>query len=199
MRKKRHIGLYGGTFDPVHFGHLNLAIEMYEKNNLDEVLFCPNFISPLKIDTPPIASAVHRLNMAKLAISDISYFSIYDEEIKRQGVSYTIDTLRALQKKYFDATISLIVAQDALSEFSKWKDYKEILKIAPLLIGTRGSFDLSEELKKDVNKNLILTRHLDISSTDIRDRLKKGLYCGHLVPLKVLDYIKHNSLYLYSK
>lgn len=192
MKHKKQIGLYGGTFDPIHLGHINLAIEMYEKNNLDEVLFCPNNISPLKIKNPPLSSAFHRLNMTKLAISDIPYFSICEEEIKREGVSYTIDTLRALQKQYSDCLIRLIVSEEAFLEFTKWKDYKEILEIAPPLVGMRNA---GAKGVKKISKNFITTRHFDISSTDIRERLKKKLYCGHLVPLKVLDYIKENSLY----
>lgn len=195
-KQKRQIGLYGGTFDPIHFGHINLAIEMYEKGELDEILFCPNYISPLKVENPPLASAKERLDMTKLAIWDIPYFSLWDEEVKKGGISYTIDTIKALKKKFTDSAVRLIVAEDAMSEFTKWKDYKEILQLAPLLIGSRSALSQKGMNLEIARQKLILTRNLEISSTDIRERLKKGLYCGHLMPLKVLDYIKQNSLYL---
>ena len=118
----RKIGIYGGTFDPIHFGHINLAIEVFEKSDLDEILFCPAFISPHKTDAPPVSSADHRLKMTHLAVEDIDFFSTCDYEIKRKNVSYTIDTLKAVEKKY-DAQICLIIAQDSLPEFTNWKSY----------------------------------------------------------------------------
>ena len=193
------IGLYGGSFDPLHFGHINLALEILEKSSLDKILFCPAFISPHKLKTPPKVSSEDRLQMLKLAIADIKNFDVYDGEIKRKGVSYTIDTLEELQEKYLNkAKISLVIAQDSLSYFCSWKDYKKIIEKFSILIGCRSNFSETEiplELKNSATKNFITTKRLEISSTDIRERLKKELYCGHLMPAKVLDYIYAHKLY----
>src|ERR1700741_3811719 len=91
-----NIGIYGGTFDPIHLGHLNLAIDMLEKRNLDEIWFCPAWISPHKLAKEPAAAAHHRLAMLQLAIAGIPQFRILDVEIQRQGPAYTVDTLREL-------------------------------------------------------------------------------------------------------
>lgn len=195
-RQEQKIGFFGGTFDPIHFGHLNLAIEVFEKMGLDQILFCPAYIAPHKISTPPVASAKDRYEMVKIAIEDIKNFSIIDEEIVRKGVSYTIDTLQALKEKYPNAKFYLILAQDSMIDFLKWKDYKKILHETTLIIGYRpNSSEIPQELLDIYNKNLIMTKQFEISSTNIRDRLKRKLYCGHLIPSKVLDYIYKKGLY----
>jgi nicotinate-nucleotide adenylyltransferase len=195
----KQIGFFGGSFDPIHFGHINLAIEIFEKADLDEIIFCPNNVSPHKIKSPPIASPIDRYNMVKIVIDDIKHFSVCDFEVQRKEASYTIDTLRFLEKKYKDkAQIRLIIGKEALPLFHTWKDYKEILKIAPPIIGYRSNFSeiiLKNELKEMSIKNFIMNKSLDISSTDIRSRLKTKSYCSHLVPSKVLDYIYEHRLY----
>lgn len=195
----KKIGLFGGSFDPIHFGHLNFAIEILEKSKIDEILFCPANISPHKVKNPPVASSKNRLEMVKRAIKGIDKFSLFDEEITRGNVSYTIDTLKALKKKYSENTeINLIIDQDLIKNFSKWKDYKDIFKMVNIIIGCRSDFILSnlpECFVKIPNKKMIITRHFEICSTMIRKRLASGFFCGYLVPAKVLDYIYKHSLY----
>lgn len=167
------IGFFGGTFDPIHFGHIELAIWALETQGLDEVLFCPTSLSPFKADHLPHASAHHRLAMVKLAIESIPKMRVSDYEIGNQGPSYTVDTIRHLLKVN-PANYHLILGEDALKGIGKWKEPDELLSLAPPLVGARA---------------------LKISSTAVRERLKKRLYCGHLVPEKVLAYIYDNKLY----
>lgn len=200
----KRIGIYGGSFDPIHFGHLNLAIEMIEKRNLDEVWFCPAFISPHKLDEKP-TSGEHRVNMLTLAIENEPRFRILDTEIKRQTPSYTIDTLQEVLATQSNRTdpdqFSLILSDEALPGFFYWRQPEEIVRLVPLLIGSRESFFSTEELKGDtaifeaIEKGMTQTRMMEISSTDVRERIFHRRYCDHLVPAKVLDYIHTHGLY----
>lgn len=196
---KKKIALFGGSFDPIHFGHLNLAIEILEKAKLDEIIFCPAYISPYKVATPSKASAMERLDMVNLAIDGIEKFSSTDEEIKRNEVSYTIDTLRSFSKKFEGkADLFLIIDQDLIEKFSGWKECNKIFDYATVIIGCRSTFSeksLPSCLSIASNKKIIITPQLEISSTLIRDRLARRSYCGHLVPAKVLDYIYKHGLY----
>jgi len=195
--KKKLVGLLGGSFDPIHFGHLNLALEIKEKSFLDEVWLLPAFLSPHKLHRPAAASAFHRLRMAALAVKDLDGFRVLDLEVKKKHPAYTIDTLQEIQKRFPKIALRLLLSQEALLSFSDWKEAGKILKIAPPLVGLRGGgeHELPLKLEKKFKQNLILTRRLEISSTEIRNRLKKKLYCGHLAPKQVLDYIARHHLY----
>lgn len=191
----KKVGFFGGSFDPIHFGHINLAIEIKEILDLKKIIFCPTSISPFKKTNPPLASKENRYEMLKLAIKDINDFEITDYEIKKEGVSYTIDTLNSLKNEY---SLRLIITEDALPFFHLWKDFKEILKIAPPIIGIRKN-ELTEYQGENFildSKNFVKTKVFDISSTEVRERIKKRLYTRHLVPKEVLDYIYKRGLYL---
>jgi nicotinate-nucleotide adenylyltransferase len=204
MSSEKKIGFLGGSFDPIHFGHIHLAIQMLEIHKLDQVLFCPAYRSPFKKNGSPKASEQHRLKMAELAVKDIKNFIICDEELKREGVSYTIDTIRHLQKNVEDKNANkkfyLILGEDALSGLASWKDVEELFQLASPLIGSRLASTslmppLPPFLEQKCKEGMTKMPLLEISSTEIRERLKKRLYCGHLVPAKVLDYIYENGLY----
>jgi len=183
----RDVGFFGGSFDPIQLGHINLAIEIKEKLNLKKIIFCPANISPFKVNKPPIAKPKERLEMIKLAIKDIDYFDYTDIEIKKEGVSYTIDTLEKFKN---NENLRLIITDDTLLNFHLWKDYKKILEIAPLIVGVRNkNLTLTSE-------NFVKTSIFEISSTEIRNRLKKGLIVSHLLPKEVLDYIYERKIYL---
>jgi nicotinate-nucleotide adenylyltransferase len=195
---KKKIGLYGGTFDPIHFGHINLAINVAEAHKLDEVLFCPAAISPHKQDKPPSVSLEHRIKMAQLGIEGIKNFRVIDYEACRPGPSYTIDTIEELNS-LSSSHYYLIIGDDMIQDFPRWHRYKDILKMSTLLVGSRYP-----QLLPPVNDPILSTAiHsgttkipiMEISSTEIRSRLKKRLYIGHLVPGKVVDYIYQNDLY----
>lgn len=200
---KPTIGLFGGTFDPPHLGHLNLAVEMLEKHGLDEVWFCPARVNPFKQKEPP-TSTEHRVAMLKLALGPYPRFRILEDEINRVGPSYTFDTLHTLIQKEKSqskpAQFALILGEDAIGGFSKWHRAEEIVRLVPLLIGSRsnihGEVAGSKEILEAIDQGLTNTRIMEISATEVRARLKKGLFCGHLVPREVLDYIKTYHLYL---
>jgi nicotinate-nucleotide adenylyltransferase len=177
------VGFFGGSFDPIHFGHLNLAVELLEKGGLDEILFCPAFCSPFKTDRPPIASAQDRYRMIEAVVADLPFASVTSIEIERKGPSFTVETLRKLQRE--GVQYRLILSAEAAASFEKWREPEEILRLASLLVGAR----------KGAVGECIQTSLFEISSTEIRARLKKKLYCGHLIPHKALDYIERNGLY----
>lgn len=204
MKDRSRIGLYGGSFDPVHFGHINLAIELMERHSLDEVWFIPAHINPHKLGLPPVA-AHHRIAMLKLAIDDIPSFSVKDFESGQAGPSYTVDTLlRLIEEEKTSAhprKFFLLLGEDSLAGFGRWHRPEEIISLVDLLIGSRCCL-LPESMKDEshaiicaMKKGMTKTPMMDISSTSLRLRLTKGLYCGHLIPHQVLDYIKQHRLY----
>ena len=194
MRKERTVGFFGGTFDPIHFGHLHLAIALLEKEKLDEILFCPAFCSPFKTQTPPQASPEHRLAMLRLGLEGIPHFRITPIEIERKGPSYAIDTLRALKQD--GVQLRLLLSEETAEHFALWKEVEALIQLAPPLVGTRGqSAPLKGPFADVLKKGSTRTKTIEISSTEVRDRLQKKLYCGHLVPAKILDYIRSHCLY----
>lgn len=188
-----NIGIFGGTFDPIHNGHLITAQSVKEIRNLEKIIFIPAFISPHKQDADP-SRAKHRLNMLELAIEDIPFFECSDFEIKQHTISYTIDTLREF-KKYYDK-IDLIIGYDNIFQFHTWKEPDEILKLANVVVLKRKSSHPLDFVDKYVEAaNFVQTRGIEISATDIRNRVHNGLPIYYLVPEKVLDYIFKNNLY----
>jgi nicotinate-nucleotide adenylyltransferase len=190
------IGIFGGTFDPIHFGHINLALEMKEKHHLDEVWFIPAKVNPFKLDKK-LQPLEHRRKMVELALEDIPGFKVHDVESQREGPSFTVDTIRLLTSENPDKTFRLLLSDETADHFYRWREPEEICKMAPLLIGTRHFTGDHPPTFKGISAPEAWTpiRMLVISATDIRSRLKNGLYCGHLVPKKVLDYIYRYRLY----
>lgn len=196
------IGFFGGTFDPIHIGHLNLLIELKEKCYLDRVLVCPAQVSPTKRDNPPLVMAEHRLKMVELALSDLEGVEVSEIELSLPPPSYTIETINHfLKKEGKDKEVYLLMSEEAASMIDAWKEPEKLLTLASPLIGTRHGYDRSHfealptSIKVKLEKGRVQISAMDISSTNIRKRLQKGLYCGHLVPAKVLDYIYENRLY----
>jgi len=191
----KKVALFGGGFDPIHYGHLNLAVQMKEKHKLDEIYFCPAYCSPHKKGSPPVASGQDRLNMVKTLIDEVDGFFSYDFEIKRESLSYTIDTLESLALP--DRELYLILSDDVFYGLARWEKVDEVLEIAQPLVGKRkgDTLNIPKKWEKRFNEGLTQTSMVEISSTEIRARLKNNLYCGHLVPKQVLDYIHKKSLY----
>lgn len=200
----KKIGLFGGTFDPLHFGHLNLAFELMEKRGLDQVWFIPAQVNPFKIDIPP-TPIEHRLAMIHLAIQDIPSFALKDVEKERPSPSYTIDTLRAfIAEEASHGTFNqfyLLLGEDAIPGFIHWHLPEEIIKLVPLLIGSRSGIwqneihNFSLLIREAIQEGFTTTHLMDISASEIRKRIRQKLYCGHLVPAPILRYIQEHQLY----
>jgi nicotinate-nucleotide adenylyltransferase len=193
--KQKRIGLFGGSFNPIHIGHLNLACELREKGGLDEIWFIPNALSPLKQDSMVIP-AHFRYKMVELAIQKGKEFHLIDEEVKRGGLSYTIDTVKMiLERRNEGEHFTLCLAEDSIATFHLWKEYKEILSLVPVLVGLRGPKSFSSSKIHEFGMTAIATTLFEVSATMVRERLQKRLFCDHLVPQKVLDFIYENQLY----
>ncbi len=187
------VGIYGGTFDPIHFGHLITAQSILEKRNLEKIMFIPAYISPLKTDKK-YATPEHRLNMIKLAIEENKNFSVLDIELKRKNVSYTFDTLTELKKSFSD--LQLIIGYDNLLVFHKWYKPDAILELCKLVVLHREVDKEPERKNIYYDKAEIMnTPTIELSSTEIRDRVSNNLPIDYLVPLKVKEYIYSNGLY----
>jgi nicotinate-nucleotide adenylyltransferase len=187
------VGIFGGTFDPIHLGHLITAQSVKEIRNLEKIIFIPASISPHK-NNVRTSSPEDRLNMIKLAVDDISFFDYSDIEVKKGGVSYTIDTLRELKKKYNE--IELIIGYDNIFSFHTWKEPDEIFKLAKIIVLKRKSSQPPQFEDKYYHQAVFVqTRGIEISATDIRERVKNGKSINFLVPPNVMKYIYDHKLY----
>ncbi|MFZ2322157.1 MAG: nicotinate-nucleotide adenylyltransferase [Ignavibacteriaceae bacterium] len=188
------IGIFGGTFDPIHHGHLITAQSVKEIRKLDKIIFVPAFISPHK-QHEKASSAEHRLNMIRLALNGTPFFECSDFEIKQHTISYTVDTLREFKNKYDE--IDLIIGYDNIFQFHTWYEPDEILKLANVIVLKRRSSHPLDFIDKYVKAaNFVETRGIEISATDIRNRVHDNLPIHYLVPKNVEEYIYTNKLYM---
>ncbi len=185
------IGILGGTFNPVHIGHLILAEEVREKIKLDKVIFVPTYLPPHK-DNSDIAPASARMAMVKLAIKGNRYFLASDMEIKRDGRSYTIDTLKEFKSIYPQDELYFIIGSDLLKYLDDWKDLDEIIKMVKFIVATRPGYPL-EKIPSHIST--IPIRAVDISGFEIRKAIKENKSFRYLVPESVLKYIDKKRLY----
>jgi nicotinate-nucleotide adenylyltransferase len=185
------VGILGGTFNPVHIGHLILAEEAREKLGLDKIIFIPASIPPHKSNLD-IAPAADRLNMLKLAVKGNKYFKVSDIEIRRKGYSYTIDTLKELKNIYRGDELYFIIGSDLLKYLNEWKDLDEIIKMVKFVVATRPGFPF--EGIPDYIRTLPI-RAVDVSAFEVRKCVAEKKSFGYLVTDKVFDYIKKRKLY----
>jgi nicotinate-nucleotide adenylyltransferase len=187
------VGFFSGSFDPIHFGHLHLALQLKEIEGLDQVIFSPVARSPFKQNNT-VASGQERYEMVRLAIEEIEGFTVTDFEILKEAPSYTIDAIshfsRSSPNEYH-----LLMSDEAALHFFEWKEARKLFKMAPPLIGKRSLYSTKEEIPKDLLSGVRDILVMEISSTDIRKRFFEKKYCGHLVPSKVLKYIQTRGLY----
>lgn len=187
------IGVLGGTFDPIHLGHFSLAQIAYEELNLDKVILIPANYPWLK-KPQVLTDSFHRINMINLLIKNYSWLELSNIDVLRGGNSYTKDTLEELKIIFSNETkIYLIIGSDSFHDFSKWKNTKRILELADVVIAKRPKFEIkSNDLQhfKMLNSSM-----LDISSTIVREKIKKGLSTSKLITLEVKNYINNNKLY----
>jgi nicotinate-nucleotide adenylyltransferase len=188
------VGIFGGTFDPIHLGHLITAQSVRELRNLEKIIFIPAFISPHKGDVKT-TSAEERLDMIKLAIDGIPFFDYSDIEMKKGGVSYTIDTLKELKKIYDE--LEIIIGYDNIFTFHTWKEPDEIMKMAKVIVLKRKSSHPPQfEDKYYKQAVFVQTRGIEISATDIRERVKNVMPINFLVTPAVMKYIYKHKLYI---
>lgn len=195
----KKIGIMGGTFDPIHVGHLMIAEAVWDEYKLEKVLFIPSANPPHKPDV--LTSAKHRFNMTLLATCSNPHFEVSSIEMDRKGPSYTIDTIKDLKKIYGDdADFYFIIGADCIHELPTWHKIDELLKICKFIATKRPSYklDLSIIAKEfsDYNIQLLETPELEISSTDIRQRIKKGYSIQYITTEQVQQYIRKEELYL---
>ncbi|OHD09429.1 MAG: nicotinate (nicotinamide) nucleotide adenylyltransferase [Spirochaetes bacterium GWB1_36_13] len=184
-------GLFGGSFNPVHYGHLIIAQTIQEEFKLDKILFMPAFINPFK-QNKKSASSQDRLEMLKLALSNNPGFEVSDYEIQKESVSYTIDTLKYLNHQ--EQELFLLTGSDILPEFHLWKDYQEILKTAKLIVFYRDEnpSHFLEKYSFFIPSSPVRT---SISSTYIRNQILENKSIKYLLPDPVIDYIYKKNLY----
>jgi nicotinate-nucleotide adenylyltransferase len=187
------VGIFGGTFDPVHMGHLITAQAVREIRNLEKIIFVPAFISPHKTGIENL-SAEHRLKMIELSLQDIPYLDFSDIEINRKSISYTIDTLRELKNKYDE--LELIIGYDNIFEFSTWKEPDQILELASLIVMKRKTSIEPVIVDKYYKAAIFVdTPTIEISSSEIRQRAADKMPVDFLVHPKVKGYINYFNLY----
>lgn len=215
---EERIGLLGGTFNPIHQGHLRAAEEVQEKFSLDTVLFIPSYIPPHKLTTE-MAAPEDRLAMVKLAVRGRPRFAASSVEIEARQTSYSIITLDKVKKAYPEARLFFIVGVDAFLEIETWKAYRDVLeqcrfivvsrpgrrldqagKVLPQeyrdrILDARGPGRVDQRLIPKHQVFLVNIRALDISSTEIRRRIRRGQPIKGLVPEAVEEYIKNKRLY----
>lgn len=200
------IALMGGSFDPVHRGHLAIAAAALRDLGVDAVMFVPAKISPLK-EGKMVASDEDRLNMLRLALRGERRFSISDCEIRRSGISYTIDTVRELGALHPGRKIVFLAGMDSLLSLKYWKCPEELVSICDFVTFARPGaivnpstrdIGLSAEVSEKLIAGIIRTEFNDVSSTMIRDRIAQGMDISGLVPPDVFRYIRSRGLYGYG-
>ncbi|WP_315078434.1 nicotinate-nucleotide adenylyltransferase [uncultured Clostridium sp.] len=196
----KRYGIIGGTFDPIHYGHLYIAYEAKKQLNLDNMIFMPAGSPPHK-EGKKVTSAMLRYEMVKKAIEDFSGFSISNYEIEKKGFSYTYETLEHFKDN--DVELFFITGADCLMDIEKWESADKILSLSNLVVFSRGGFSNKElikqkeyiEKKYGVSIIVLTLKRLEISSTDIRERIKNKERVDFFIPKSIIKLIEENSLY----
>lgn len=197
--------IYGGSFDPIHNGHVNMVRQMYRNAPLDQIIIMPTAISPFKqnLERKP-ASAADRIEMCRLAFSDCPFVTVSDYEISLNEVSYTVNTMRHFRSLYPDDRLFFIMGSDMLMSFDRWYCFKEIMSLCTLLVASRedGEADIKAlEHKADELSQLggtimlIRTEVCEMSSTLIREKIMNNQDISCYIPENVVKYIAENNVY----
>ena len=213
------VGIFGGTFDPIHYGHLRIAEEIVETVGLQKMYFVPAGIPRLRHS--PVASPQHRVEIVRLAIQKNPDFVLDEREIYRDGVSYSIDTVREFKQEFGEEVrLCFILGADAFIKLPEWNNWKELFNLCHFIVSSRPGYSLTlikellskelreecsqrwvsntESLRKDTSGLIFIasTTMLDISATSIRAHIAAGRSVRHLVPSVTVNYISENKLYL---
>ena len=196
------VGLMGGTFNPIHYGHLLMCESIREEFGLRKIVFIPARIPPHKTDRE-IIDPIDRLIMVELAIVDNPYFELSDIEIRRNRPSYTVDTLKEFRRIYGPEELFFITGADSLVQLHTWREYKQIFSLCKIIVARRPDTDdnlLNEYIlkyKNDFGAEIFVSRHkaMDYSSTEIRERVKSGASIRYRTPAVVEAYIYKRGLY----
>lgn len=186
------IGIFGGTFDPPHVGHVEIAREAVQHLGLEEIIWVPAALPPHK-RRRTLFSPETRLALVQTLLSLNPRFAIADIELRRAGPSYTVDTLRAFRAVYPNRPLVLVVGEDQFLTFNTWREHRAIQALAPIVVARRGSARSS--VKWPFSPAAVLRTDIDISSTMIRAKLARGEDVSNLVPQPVLDEIRARGLY----
>jgi nicotinate-nucleotide adenylyltransferase len=186
------LGIYGGSFDPPHNGHLIVVEYVRKELGLDTVLLVPSFVPPHKQERE-LSSATHRLAMTRLALQGYAGLDVSDVELVRQGVSYTVDTLKELRGRNPEAELFLLLGMDNYVEFNQWKETENIRKLARLVVMSRPGAEGTVAPEDGAIYSRVPA--IDISSTRIRERVRKGESIRYLVPPRIEEYIRKERLY----
>jgi nicotinate-nucleotide adenylyltransferase len=198
------IGIIGGSFNPVHIAHLIIADRFVDQRGLDECYFVPTYQSPFKTSDASVAPAEDRLAMVRSATVQHPRFKVSDVEIQRGGVSYTIDTIRFFKDVNPTAEINILIGSDQAVEFVRWKEWQQILREAQVCV-VRRPFLLTPEMEDRLSETLTIDEKspvwisaplLEISSTEIRKRVREGKSINYLTVKAVRDYIAEHRLYV---
>lgn len=200
---RQRIGIMGGTFDPIHIGHLILAECAYEQFQLDTVLFLPSGNPPHKKNRRDGASDKERLDMVALAIQDNPHFILDSEEMQRSGFTYTCETLRLMKERHPETEYYFIIGADSLMSFDTWKNPDMISRNCILLAAVRNQMEMEQmgqkmkELRQrfDSEIHFLHSPNIDVSSTQLRDWYRNGQSIRYYVPDRVIEYIQKNSVY----
>ncbi len=201
--KIRRLGIMGGTFDPIHIGHLACAEQVREAFDLDGVVFIPAG-DPWMKSGSGVTAAGHRLEMVRLAVSDNPFFDVSSMEIDRPGRTYTVDTLRAMRAHYPEnVELYFISGADAVFRILEWRDSAELGKLAHLVAVTRPGYRISDARRRyfRTHANILHLLQMDVtalavSSTDLREKVRNGRSIRYLAPQPVVDYVAQHGLYL---
>ncbi len=194
------LGIFGGTFDPPHFGHLRMAAAVLTQLQLDQVLFAPVGVQPLKQDHPATAPE-HRARMVELAITGEPHFALSRADLDRPGPHYTVDLLSIIQQQQPGAALWFILGEDSLGDLPRWRDPARIVQLARLAVLRRPGYEPDwptlDRALPDLRACLDWIEHaeIDISASDIRQRVQRGLSIASLVPERVIDYLVTHNLY----
>jgi len=190
----QRIGLFGGSFDPVHLGHLLVAQAALEELGLERLYFIPAAQSPFKPESRP-APALERLRMLRLALTGKTNCEVDDQEIQRGGVSYTVDTLRDYARRFPRAILCYLVGADHVENLPKWRDAAELARLTEFVAIPRPG-KTAVVFPPPFRGRLLKGFPFGVSSSEIRERVKAGLPINHLVPPAVAEAIGNNRLYL---